>query len=296
MTRRAPPPQSGPAADSLRLRFLGAALLAALAPFAALMAALVALDAPASLALSLSALALVGALTGALMARRAAKPVERLAARVDARVWGGDPPEGRHALGRLEHGVSLLLERLEEREIAASPARLDDPLTGLANRVGLMRGGRDEIARARRSGAPLSLALIEIADFESYAAEQGPLAAEIALRRAAEAIAPALRAYDSLGRWDATSFAALLPDAEIEYAMAALRRIRAAVEGARIGEREGAPLSIVAGVGVLHPEDATLAEIAQRAGRALSRARRGQGDGVEAAPGHRTKPARLSPV
>lgn len=194
---------------------------------------------------------------------------------------------------RLAHGFAALAERLDEAQRRADPARLEDPLTGLPNRLGAMRRGRDEISRARRTGRSLSVALIEL---EADAPGADPVARDRALRLSAETMVQVLRGYDVVARWEGDIFVAMMPESEIENGVEAVRRVRDAISEDPFIEVAGGRASICAGVAVLQPDDATLAEICLRAGKALAKAReRGRGR-VEAAPGPRTRPGRITSV
>jgi diguanylate cyclase (GGDEF)-like protein len=211
------------------------------------------------------------------------------------------PPGARAAppgdeIARIARGVAALERRLEAATRLGDPARLDDPLTGLPNRLAVLRRARDEITRARRKAAPLSIALLEILGMDAIAAADGREAADMALRLAAEQAVLALRAYDVVGRWEGAGLVLLLPEAEIEHAVAAVRRIRDMVEAARVATLAGAPATVIAGVAVLQPDDATLIDVTARAERALGRARAGVGGGIEAAPGPRSRPGTISAV
>jgi diguanylate cyclase (GGDEF)-like protein len=263
---------------------------AAFAPAALLAAAAGAAAAPGAAALALAA-GVVGAGAAAFAAHRLLRPLGALAERVSPRSGAGPADE----VARLSEAVASLTRRLETAVKRGDPARLDDPLTGLPNRLSVMRRGRDEITRSRRNGHGLSLALFAV-DADDLAA-LGAAEGDRALRVCGETLVQTLRAYDVVGRWEGATFVALMPEAEVENAVDAMRRVQAQLAAAA-----GAASGLVrqprthAGVAVLHPEDATLADIAARAAAALDRARGGPGAPVQAAPGPRTRPATLTSV
>lgn len=234
---------------------------------------------------------LCGAAGGAALTALALRPLERLA---DSVAPHGAGTAGHDEVGRIADAVAVLIRRLDAATRRGDPARLDDPLTGLPNRLSVMRRGRDEITRARRKGAGLSLALfaVDATDLERL----GPVEGDRTLRICGEILTQSLRAYDVVGRWEGAVFVALMPEAEVENAVEAMQRVRAQLAASKPSAMIGRALACHAGVAVLQPDDATLADIAARAAAALDRARAGPGAPVQAAPGPRTKPATLTSV
>jgi diguanylate cyclase (GGDEF)-like protein len=243
---------------------------------------------------AMAALSLIaGAMPIAALWRRV-RQVDRLAARL-----GADLPSAksrREPLARIDAAVTALERRVEAMQTHGDPARRDDPMTGLPNRQTAMRRARDEITRARRKDEPLAVALVSIDIGPPADDPAGRGRQDRALRLSAELLMQGLRAYDVVGRWTHDLFVVLLPEAEVEHAVGAIDRVRRmAQEGS--GIRAGEPLPpLHGGVAVLQHDDATLTEIADRAARALARARSGVGAAVQAAPGPRTRPVRLTPV
>jgi diguanylate cyclase (GGDEF)-like protein len=242
-------------------------------------------------ALWLALAALPGAAGAAFVAARLLQPLGRLARSVAPR---GPETGHKDEVERIADAVAALVRRLDAATRRGDPARLDDPLTGLPNRLSVMRRGRDEITRARRKGTGLSLALFAVdgADLERL----GPVEGDRSLRICGEVLSQSLRAYDVVGRWDAAVFAALMPEAEVENAVEAMLRVRAQIAAAPPSAAPGHRLNCHAGVAVLQPDDATLADMAARASAALDRARSGPGAPVQAAPGPRMRPATLTSV
>lgn len=274
--------------SSVALRAAGLAALASAAPMA------LALHAGARPALALGAAATAAAAIVALA--RLLRPVASLARGVehyaDHRRRAAAAPDD---LARIARGIEGLEARLDAAARRADPARLEDPLTGLPNRLAVMRRARDEISRARRKSTPLSVALMALDGFADLERVIGRIEAERLLRLTAEAMVQTLRAYDLVGRWEGAVFVAVLPEAEIENAADAMRRLCERLAEDTAGMVGGAALSASAGVAVLQPDDATLADIAGRAQKALERGQ-ARGGAVETAPGPRTRPPRITTV
>jgi len=101
-----------------------------------------------------------------------------------------------------------------------------DSLTGLPNRRALEEQLPQEMARARRSLAPLSVAILDIDHFKSYNDTHGHLAGDEVLRACAKAWDSALRAEDAIVRFGGEEFLVLLPDTEPEQAADIVERLR----------------------------------------------------------------------
>jgi diguanylate cyclase (GGDEF)-like protein/PAS domain S-box-containing protein len=101
-----------------------------------------------------------------------------------------------------------------------------DALTGLPNRRALEEQLPQEMARARRSRAPLSVAILDIDHFKSYNDTHGHLAGDEVLRACAKAWDSALRAEDTIVRFGGEEFLVLLPDTEPEQAAEIVERLR----------------------------------------------------------------------
>jgi diguanylate cyclase (GGDEF)-like protein/PAS domain S-box-containing protein len=101
-----------------------------------------------------------------------------------------------------------------------------DSLTGLPNRRALEEQLPQEMARTRRSLAPLSVAILDIDHFKSYNDTHGHLAGDEVLRASAKAWDSVLRAEDTIVRFGGEEFLVLLPDTEPEQAAEIVERLR----------------------------------------------------------------------
>ena len=101
-----------------------------------------------------------------------------------------------------------------------------DQLTGLPNRRALEEQLPQEMARARRARAPLSLAILDIDHFKDYNDTHGHLAGDEVLRACAKAWDSALRGGDTIVRFGGEEFLVLLPDTEPEQAAEIVERLR----------------------------------------------------------------------
>jgi diguanylate cyclase (GGDEF)-like protein len=141
--------------------------------------------------------------------------------------------------------VEQLLRQLDE------VARVDE-LTGLPNKRAWGALLEHELAAMRRTGAPFSIALIDLDLFKEYNDTHGHLAADQMLRRASAAWVGTLRETDALARWGGDEFALLLTGSGADRAVQVLERMRAACPevqfsaGAAEAEYDSTPDSIVA--------------------------------------------------
>lgn len=86
-----------------------------------------------------------------------------------------------------------------------------------------------EIARAERIGKPLSIARVDLDWLGSVNETHGTAAGDIALKLFTAADAGALRNVDVFGRYGGKEFLPLMPDTDLQGAVIAAERIRAAV-------------------------------------------------------------------
>ena len=138
----------------------------------------------------------------------------------------------RHALSEREAGLLQLLAA----EAAITIQRTDllvqlqasartDPLTGLPNRRVWDEDLEREIARARRHGGALCLAMLDLDRFKAFNDHHGHQAGDRLLAATAVAWRPVLRATDTLARYGGEEFAVLLPHSDEEGAMTVVERL-----------------------------------------------------------------------
>ena len=102
-----------------------------------------------------------------------------------------------------------------------------DSLTGLPNRRALEEQLPQAMARTRRSGSPLSVAILDIDHFKVYNDTYGHLAGDEVLRACAKAWDACLRGEDTIVRFGGEEFLVLLPDTAPEQAAEIIERLRA---------------------------------------------------------------------
>lgn len=134
----------------------------------------------------------------------------------------------------------------------------------------------NEIARARREGKSLALAIFDIDDFKFFNTQYGYEGGNEVLARVARLLKSGLRPFDSVARWGGEEFALILtaPISEADARMVTARLRRAverqsfAITGLE-GKSHNVTLTISGG-GALYPDDAiTAADLWRSANSAL---------------------------
>lgn len=126
--------------------------------------------------------------------------------------------------------LATALERLEEQARQLVRLSVRDGLTGVFNRRHLDEQLPSELARARRTGQPISVAMIDLDNFKRINDSVGHSLGDRALQGVADVITGLLRQSDILARYGGEEFAIVFPDTGEEAAAAACERIRAAIE------------------------------------------------------------------
>lgn len=150
---------------------------------------------------------------------------------VNAVVAVGFPPGGprpgereSRVLETLAVEAAVALERERRAERIQRDANTD-VVTGLPNRRFWNESLGREMARAKRLGEPLCIAMVDLDAFKAYNDANGHPAGDALLASLATAWKPTLRATDALIRFGGDEFAVLLPDCDIEGGASILRRM-----------------------------------------------------------------------
>ena len=159
--------------------------------------------------------------------------------------------------------VRLLSERVDRLVAELRLAASTDPLTGLLNRRASRERGMRELARARRTGKPFAVLLIDVDRFKQLNDREGHLAGDEALVTLARELTGALREIDTLARIGGDEFAVLLPDTGPEGAHATAERLASITT---------VPISV--GTAVYGLDGHTTDELARAADAALYAAKR----------------------
>ncbi len=164
----------------------------------------------------------------------------------------------------LEH----LVELYEEANMRASI----DPLTGLHNRRFFQDQLSRDFAQSRRHHRHLSVIMLDIDHFKSFNDTFGHMLGDEVIVSVARVLEQAVRLSDLTARWGGEEFIVALPDTDLEGAVTVAERIRENVSEIQLTDPEGNPLrqiTVSLGVSSLRPEDDRIAELIERADRAL---------------------------
>ncbi len=145
-----------------------------------------------------------------------------------------------------------------------------DPLTGLANHRVFHEQLRAELARARRQGLRLCVAVLDLDHFKQVNDRYGHLVGDEVLRETGERLRAVVREGETLARVGGEEFAWILTDLDEGGAFAAVERARRVIGDAPFAEAGTVTMS--AGVAELQPTDAA-DDLYSRADRALYRAK-----------------------
>jgi diguanylate cyclase (GGDEF)-like protein len=128
-------------------------------------------------------------------------------------------------LAALADEAGRAIERDAHVNLLSRQARTDE-LTALPNRRAWDEAVEREMSRARRTGKPLCLALLDLDHFKAFNDQHGHQAGDAHLRRTAAAWRRELRTIDVLARYGGEEFGILLPDCDLDQAQEVLDRVR----------------------------------------------------------------------
>ncbi|CAO5150504.1 Diguanylate cyclase (GGDEF) domain-containing protein [Frankia sp. AiPs1] len=170
----------------------------------------------------------------------------------------------------------LLLQRSLLHTELLHAARCDAK-TSLANPAYWRQVAQRELDRARRTGRPLSVLLVDIDHFKQVNDRFGHLVGDLILLAVADALRAATRPRDLVGRFGGEEFVVLLAQDEPERPLDVAERIRRQVAGTSCRLDGRPPLSVTVSVGVATEQGppGDLATLLSRADTALYQAKAG---------------------
>ena len=181
-------------------------------------------------------------------------------------------------LGDLTHNLKDRNRQLIDARRQLTDLANIDELTGLGNRRLVNKVLQEEINRARRTGARLSLILLDVDYFKDYNDNYGHPAGDLVLKRLADLMERATsRAGEVVGRYGGEEFILVLPGAGEEAARRTAERLRELVMAEKMPHKHSQVADIITisqGVVTFTPDaDESPSELIKRADTALYRAK-----------------------
>jgi diguanylate cyclase (GGDEF)-like protein len=175
--------------------------------------------------------------------------------------------------------VVLLQRSLLHQQLQA--AARTDAKTGLLNAAAWQREADTELSRARRSGDPLALLLVDLDHFKRVNDTYGHLVGDQVLVGVATTLCNQLRDYDIVGRFGGEEFVVLVPGADTVEACRVAERLRGRIRRLAVPAEDGAvAVTVSIGVALLRAHGDDLIELLAAADLALYRAKESGRDRV----------------
>jgi len=167
----------------------------------------------------------------------------------------------------------------------AREAAIRDPLTDCLNRRYFYETAETELERARRTGSPLSLAVLDLDGFKPVNDTFGHAGGDAVLRAFAGTLQASIRASNVVARVGGEEFAILFPDTDLAAARRAVERLRDGIARSP-AEHAGVSIPITASWGITEAtgDEADIDAVIDRADQAMYAAKRAGRDRICAAP------------
>ena len=175
--------------------------------------------------------------------------------------------------------------RLTRQTIALVESTRRDPLTGALNHGALVGHLAEEIERARVSGLPLGVALIDVDNFRLLNATHGHAAGDDALLAVSERLVASLPEGVVAGRYGPDEFLVVAPSDAVVQLEPAIERLRVALAdlSLQFDATERLPVTISAGLCTYPDHGSSVTVLLATAARTLEEAKASGGDSVRVA-------------
>lgn len=180
--------------------------------------------------------------------------------------WTADQADTALLVGQLLASVLWRRRLVQELRIQAET----DPLTGANNRRSFLASFEREIRRAQHYQATLALLLVDLDHFKRVNDVYGHDAGDVVLKNFVNTCRSLLRDQDVLGRLGGEEFAVLMPETDLQGALAAAERLRLALNSYTFEINESR-FQVTASIGVTEyiAENETIERCFKRADQAL---------------------------
>jgi diguanylate cyclase (GGDEF)-like protein len=152
--------------------------------------------------------------------------------------------------------LTLVLARLRDAFDEARKASETDMLTGVNNRRALMRVAAQELRRAQRYRAPMTVLYLDLDNFKAVNDTQGHPVGDALLTLVAQTIQHAIRRVDAVARLGGDEFALIMPDTTREAAQVVAKKLQRALDEQMLRYRW--PVTFSIGVVSFEPPPQTL--------------------------------------
>ena len=180
------------------------------------------------------------------------------------------------AWARSEDHARDVEPRLAERTRHLEAATRRDPLTGAANRRGLLETLSSALSLALVDGTPVSVRYDDIDDIKTVNDEHGHATGDRVLRLVAGALRQAYRDGDTIARLGGDEFCAVLTYCDLDHAVEVAERLFSHLEASdeaitlSVGLTQSSALTSTDGKALMARADARMHEAKQKPGNAIS--------------------------
>ncbi len=178
---------------------------------------------------------------------------------------------------RLFQFVSALTEEVEEANHQLQHDAEHDALTGAYNRHRLEGDLQGELSRAKRHDHPLSLIMFDIDHFKRINDELGHIVGDYVLKTLARTVWELLRKHDAMFRYGGEEFLLLLPETDLDGALAVAEKARSTIEALPLtyNGRVLPGVTVSLGVATAPQHGKTVADLLEAVDAALYQAKQG---------------------
>jgi diguanylate cyclase (GGDEF)-like protein len=178
----------------------------------------------------------------------------------------------------MERKVAERTAALEEANRQLEQLSITDPLTGIANHRRFTQMLRSEWQRARRTGSPIGLAMVDVDQFKLYNDHHGHPSGDAVLRRVAGTLADGLRLVGDLAaRYGGEEFVLVLPNTDLAGIYSVCDRLRREIEALAEPHPQSTHGVVTVSIGIVAfvpTNDATPAQYIEAADARLYEAKR----------------------
>ncbi len=155
------------------------------------------------------------------------------------------PVTGNDEVGQLAQAFNRMATEVQQERHKLIEQAVTDEKTKLFNFRYFTNLLRDELARAKRFGHPLSLIMLDVDNFKHYNDTNGHLLGDEVLIGVARLLRTAGRETDVVARYGGEEFAVVLPETDKPHAITVAERLRRAIEMEPFPNGEKQPLGRV---------------------------------------------------